>query len=75
MAKEKDIKPQKKYCCKSLTQHLNQSCSKHGDDCVDKTILHYKDSKEFGMPIRDGGSSFYKISFCPFCGSNLKKFA
>jgi hypothetical protein len=25
----------------------------------------------FGLPIHDGGSSFIKINFCPWCGKKL----
>lgn len=36
-------------------------------------ILYYKSAKCYGIPIRDGGSSFYQIDFCPWCGIPLSK--
>ena len=37
---------------------------------VDQIIDRFN-SKEFGIPIHDGGSSHIKISFCPWCGTEL----
>lgn len=33
-------------------------------------ISWYSDT--WGLPVLDGGSSFIKINYCPFCGSKLK---
>jgi len=44
---------------------------KKREDCPDVAIVKTKDG--YGLPIRDGGSSFYEISFCPFCGEGLVK--
>ena len=38
----------------------------------DSIITHTAKRKQFGIPIHDGGSSFIKINFCPWCGKNLK---
>ena len=28
-------------------------------------------TKEYGVPIRDGGSSFLVMKYCPWCGKEL----
>lgn len=50
-------------------------CEIHPDefDCPDNLIFRSKNSGEFGLIIHDGGSSFLKIDFCPFCGMKLSE--
>lgn len=68
-----------KYCCDEMKSQLEFKCEEHSDkfDCPDVLILKL-DSKlqkraEYGLIIHDGGSSFKKISFCPWCGKELAK--
>ena len=37
----------------------------------DSVMTHYKKGGIFGIPIHDGGSSFIKINYCPWCGTKL----
>ena len=39
----------------------------------DAIIRFNKNTKDYGIPIHDGGNSFIKIEYCPWCGTNLKK--
>lgn len=59
-------------CCSELKAHVTQHCPLHPDlaDCPDAIIILSK-SGEYRFPIRDGGSSFIKASFCPWCGTRL----
>ena len=60
------------YCCSDLVHHVTAKCDKHDDwECPDKVIVATKSG--YGLPIRDGGSSFIQINFCPFCGTNLSE--
>lgn len=50
------------------------TCDQHSRaDCPDVAIVRYGmgDDVSFGIPIRDGGSSFYAIRRCPWCGAVL----
>ncbi len=38
----------------------------------DVPVLYYKKSKCYGIPVRDGGSSFLRIANCPWCGMSLE---
>lgn len=63
-----------KYCCDMMTQDMKQSCDVHADrfDCPDALFIQDGDGK-FGMIIHDGGHSFIKVKYCPWCGQRLKK--
>ena len=64
-----------KICCDSMKYHLNFKCNTHKDDfdCPDKIIYSSEKKKEFGIIIHDGGTSYIKIKYCPFCEKKLKK--
>lgn len=36
-----------------------------------RSIVYVPKFREYGLPVRDGGSSFLEIEFCPFCGQHL----
>ncbi|HMJ69728.1 MAG TPA: hypothetical protein VK508_12570 [Cyclobacteriaceae bacterium] len=57
------------YCCDSIKFHLDQFF-KEPDD-VDTIIKYVAVFDEYGIPIRDGGSSFIHIEYCPWCGAKL----
>jgi hypothetical protein len=37
----------------------------------ENSIVFVPKTKEFGVPIRDGGSSFLVMKYCPWCGKEL----
>ena len=57
------------------------SCRHHNPwECSDILFCHISlmdtdsdetDTKEYAMPIKDGGSSYISIKYCPFCGYKL----
>lgn len=62
-----------KFCCESMRYYLNQNCDKHSVwECPDAIIIRIANG-DFGLPIKDGGQSYIKIKFCPWCGEGLKK--
>ena len=65
----------KKYCCISMAYYLieDKESKKNGEINYDSVITHHKKEKTFGIPIHDGGSSYIKIKFCPWCGKQLNK--
>lgn len=59
-------------CCQTMKNYMELKCSLHGDDphdCPDYVVAKFGDS--IGIPIRDGGSSYSEINFCPWCGRRI----
>lgn len=57
--------------CRHLSEHM-RPCAEHGGDpweCPD--VLFCKGERGYGIPIRDGGNSYVRILYCPFCGKRL----
>jgi hypothetical protein len=53
-------------------QSSKHTCPHHDQyECPDTLILELKDGT-YGLSIKDGGSSFVSIKWCPFCGQKLK---
>jgi len=65
----------KKICCDVMEQSLNVTCEIHADphDCPDCLVIYNAKFREYGIPIRDGGSTKSIISYCPWCGTKLQK--
>ena len=59
------------FCCARMEQDLTQICAQHPDrfDCAD--ALMYRDDDSYGLIVHDGGSSYIRISYCPWCGTKL----
>lgn len=60
-------------CCDWMQIRLDWYCDVHTDpfDCADAVLIRLRDGR-YGLPVRDGGSSFITISFCPGCGTDLR---
>jgi hypothetical protein len=63
----------KKYCCINMAYRLIEEKKSKGKAKIDfdSIMTHYKKGNVFGIPIHDGGSSFIKIDYCPWCGKLL----
>ena len=61
----------KKYCCIKMAYYLIEDKKAKTEVNYDAVITQTK-SKDFGIPIHDGGSSYIEIHFCPWCGNKLK---
>ena len=62
-----------KMCCDRMKEELERTCS-HGhtrEECPDVVIVYIAKFDEYGLPVRDGGSSKVSIQFCPWCGQRL----
>lgn len=59
-------------CCNMMVSQLGYECSVHPSltDCPDVVVVR-SPTGQIRMPIRDGGSSFFEASFCPWCGTSL----
>lgn len=58
-------------CCCGMFAVQLRLCDVHGKQCPDVTIV--RTTIGYGLPIRDGGDSYIRISFCPFCGKKLRR--
>lgn len=63
-----------RFCCGKLHEAITALCKEHSDpwECSDYTLVYFPGRKVVGIPVRDGGRSFIKIDYCPWCGDRLK---
>lgn len=58
------------HCCETMAGQVGRVCLNHfGRECPDGLVHHRRGT--YGLVIRDGGGSFVKIQFCPWCGADL----
>ncbi len=64
-----------KYSCVHMKKYANLKCKQHPNifDCPDATVIYSNKFDEYGIPVRDGGSSYIVINYCPHCGIKLPK--
>jgi len=64
---------EKAHCCKTMKRAVNHRCDVHQDvfECPDNLIYYSSKLNAYGLIIHDGGTSFSKIDFCPWCGAKL----
>lgn len=62
------------FCCTAMQGELARTCAQHEDrrDCADNVITVAPDGG-YGILIHDGGHSYYRINFCPWCGKKLSR--
>ena len=62
-----------KHCCADMAAALDHTCEQHADpfDCPDTLLVFHEIFGEYGLPIRDGGTSYLVVKHCPFCGGRL----
>lgn len=58
------------HIAEQVTRKLVSTESDAFDD-PDVVIWKFESSGEYGIPIRDGGSSISVIEYCPWCGIHL----
>jgi hypothetical protein len=65
--------PGVRLCCESMCTQLDAVCATHSSpaDCPDKLLGRFGGQGVDGLYVRDGGSSFVVISYCPWCGERL----
>ncbi len=53
-------------CCEDMRAHLELDCDVHDDpmECPDCLVVYLAKSGEYGLPVRDGGSSCVVIQYC-----------
>jgi hypothetical protein len=64
----------KLFPCVHLADQLTRTCDQHPDpyDCPDALVIR-AESGEYGIPVRDGGTSYCVIHYCPWCGATITK--
>jgi len=63
------------YCCQMMQNDLTTTCDHHPRrwDCPDALIHFSEDARVYGIMVHDAGESFLRITYCPWCGTNLVK--
>lgn len=68
----------KRYCCidmayRSIEDKKEKQQMKNDPEHInyDSVITFDKSHKSFGIPIHDGGASYIRIKYCPWCGEKL----
>lgn len=61
------------YPCIHTAYHANYQCANHQDpwECPSTLVVYVEQYDEYGIPIRDGAGSYWKIDNCPWCGAAL----
>lgn len=61
------------YCCNRMREDLEQVCDMHPDPayCPDSLVSYRSDRKQYGLYVHDGGESYVRIKYCPWCGTKL----
>jgi len=56
-----------------MLRQLNWNCEDHPSlaDCPDALVGRFGKRGNYGLFIRDGGSSHVEIAYCPWCGTRL----
>jgi hypothetical protein len=62
-----------RYPCVHVAEQVTRTCPEHPDpwDCADIAFVYVPKFDEYGIPVRDGGSSILVMQYCPFCGVKL----
>lgn len=75
--KQSGMKPGK-HCCVEMEYHLLESIREKEVLKEDPEYINYdavitwdKSRRSYGIPIHDGGSSYIRIRYCPWCGKNI----
>jgi len=60
-------------CCDAMRYHTANHCPDHNSpfECPDWLVYYSEQRNVFGIVIHDGGESYIKIRYCPWCGSAL----
>jgi hypothetical protein len=62
------------WCCGAMLRATSLDCDRHSSahECPDVLVLRdVREGGDYGLPVRDGGSSFVVIGYCPWCGADL----
>ena len=54
-----------------MKAQIEHKCETHDPfDCPDKVVVRVTDTegRGYGLPVHDGGSSYIRINYCPWCG-------
>ena len=61
----------KRYCCLDMAFHMIEDKNSKKEQLINYDSVITQHKAEFGIPIHDGGRSYIKINFCPWCGKQL----
>jgi hypothetical protein len=61
------------HCCERMAEELARAPDDTGAqaDAVDVLVAYSLVFDEYGIVVHDGGKSYVRIDFCPWCGTRL----
>lgn len=61
------------YPCIHMAFYATDVCEIHQDpwECQSCAVVFIEQYDEYGIPIRDGSNTYWKIENCPWCGTRL----
>ena len=71
--RKSELTPENRFCCKEMQYHISFRCPEHDDPfaCPDHIMVYSEQTDTFGIPVHDGGQSYIRIQYCPWCGQKL----
>jgi hypothetical protein len=72
VARQRGVDPSE-HPCVHIAYRISREPGVTGDahDDPDVTLIYSVKTKRYGIPVRDGGSSYIHITHCPWCGKKL----
>jgi hypothetical protein len=60
-------------CCDEMRRQLRRRCPEHPDlaTCPDALVGRFGRARTIGLYVHDGGPSYVRIRYCPWCGTRL----
>jgi hypothetical protein len=60
-------------CCDEMRRQLRRRCPEHPDPatCPDALVGRFGRARAIGLYVHDGGASYVRIRYCPWCGARL----
>ncbi|MDH5382478.1 MAG: hypothetical protein OEW75_16615 [Cyclobacteriaceae bacterium] len=58
-------------CCDNMSNHSGKSNELDDLHDSDAIMVYVSKFDEYGILIKDGGSSYIQIQYCPWCGTKL----
>lgn len=61
-------------CCDMMAGQVGAVCDQHDSpfDCPDRLVYFDQERQRYGLIVHDGGTGSISISFCPWCGRDLR---
>ncbi len=61
------------FPCVHIAYYSTFTCDESNDpwECADAVLVRGESDAHYGIPVRDGGSSYIEVRYCPWCGKQI----